>query len=188
MSMEEQRNILRQVVLAGIFAALVFVITYFVKIPVPQVSRGAYINLGDTAIYIVASLINPVFAMFAAGFGSALADVAYGGGIYIPATLFIKGLMGFAAATIARKGKFGAYILSCVVGGLIMLLGYGIFEIGFFTLLRMRSGIDFSNAFVFGLSSALGSSLFNLIQFAGGVALALPFYTVLPRIKKAGRF
>ena len=68
--MDEKRNTLRQIVLAGIFAALVFVITFFVKIPVPQISRGAYINLGDTAIYIVASLINPVYAMFAAGFGS----------------------------------------------------------------------------------------------------------------------
>ena len=167
--MEEKRTTLRQIVLAGIFAALVFVITFFVKIPVPQISRGAYINLGDTAIYIIASLINPLYAMFAAGFGSMLADVAYGGGIYIPATLIIKGLMGFVAAYIAKRGSFGAYAVSCIAAGAIMVVGYGIFE----TFL------------LGGIVPALASSVFNLIQFAGGVILALPFYTVLPRIRKA---
>ncbi len=168
--MDEKRNTLRQIVLAGIFAALVFVITFFVKIPVPQISRGAYINLGDTAIYIVASLINPVYAMFAAGFGSALADVAYGGGIYIPATLVIKGLMGFVAAHIAKHGNFAVYIISCLAAGLIMVVGYGLFE-----------------AAAFGIAVAIASVTYNLLQFAGGVILALPFYAVLPRIKKAGK-
>lgn len=155
-------------VLAGIFAALIFVITYFIKIPLPAVTRGAYINLGDTAIYIVASLINPLYAMFAAGIGSAMADVAYGGGIYIPATLVIKGLMGWVAAIIARQGKFGAYIISCVVAGIIMVAGYGLFETA-----------------VFGLKTALASSVYNLIQLAGGVIAALPFYVAIQRIKAA---
>ncbi|MEX1308374.1 MAG: ECF transporter S component [Eubacteriales bacterium] len=168
--MEENRKALKQIVLAGIFAALVFVVTYFVKIPVPQISRGAYINLGDTAIYIIASLINPLYAMFAAGFGSMLADIAYGGGIYIPATLVIKGLMGLVAAKIAKRGQFGAYVVACLVAGAIMVVGYGAFE----TFL------------LGGIKPALASSVFNLIQFAGGVILALPFYAVLPRIKKAG--
>ena len=168
--MEENRKTLRQLVLAGIFAALVFVVTFFIKIPVPQISRGAYINLGDTVIYIVAALINPIYAMFAAGFGSMLADVAYGGGIYIPATLIIKGLMGLVAAKIAKNGSFKSFVIACLVGGAIMVIGYGLFE-----------------AAVFGIAVAIASAPFNLIQFAGGVILAMPFYAVLPRIRQAGK-
>jgi len=165
--LEEKRKNLRQIVLAGIFAALIFVVTYFIKFPLPAISRGAYINLGDTMIYIVASLINPLYALFAAGFGSMLADVAYGGGIYIPATLVIKGMMGFVAATIMKRGTFGAYIVACVSAGLIMVIGYGLFE-----------------TVLYGFEAAIASSVFNLIQFVGGLLAAMPFYVVLNRINR----
>ncbi len=166
--MSEKRQELRNIVAAGIFAALICIVTYFVKFPLPQISRGAYINLGDTMIYIVAALINPVYAMLAAGIGSGLADLLYGGGIYIPATVIIKGVMGYVCAKIMNRGQFPAYIIACVTGGIIMVLGYGLFETA-----------------LYGLKAALASSIFNLIQLAGGVIIALPCYFILPRINKS---
>ena len=163
--MNENRQNLRNIVTAGIFAALICIITYFIKLPLPQLSRGAYINLGDTAIYIIAALINPVYAMFAAGIGSGLADLLYGGGVYIPATVIIKGLMGYVSAMIMRGGKFPHYIIACITGGVIMVLGYGLFE-----------------TMLYGLETALASSIFNLIQLVGGVLIALPCYFIIRRI------
>jgi len=162
---------LRNIVAAGIFAALICIVTFFIKIPLGQISGGAYINLGDLVIYIVAALINPLYAFLAAGVGSALADVMYGGGIYIPATFLIKGLMGLVCSMIAKNGRFVSYIIACVTGGVIMVLGYGLFE-----------------TFLFGFKAALASGAFNLIQFAGGVLLAVPCYFVVNTIKKSIAF
>ena len=153
--------------MAGICAALIFVVTFLIKIPVPISMSGAYINLGDTIIYIVAFLINPIFAMLAAGIGSAIADMMFGAGVYILPTLFIKGLMGLACAMICKDGSFKRFVLACVVGGIIMVVGYGAFE-----------------AIAFGLSVAIANLPYNLIQFTGGIIAAIAFYKVLPRLKK----
>ena len=44
---------IRKLVLAGVLAALVFVVTAFTKIPSPFV-RGAYYHAGDSIIYLSA--------------------------------------------------------------------------------------------------------------------------------------
>jgi len=165
--MNENKFSIKNIAVAGICAALVFVVTFLIKIPVPISMSGAYINLGDTIIYIVAFLINPIFAMLAAGIGSAIADIMFGAGVYILPTLLIKGLMGFACAMINKNGSFVRYVLACVVGGVIMVVGYGAFE-----------------AFAFGISVAIANMPYNLIQFAGGIIVAVVFYKVLPRLKK----
>ena len=72
-------------------AALIFAITYLVRIPVPG-TVGGYINLGDTAIYMAAFLFGGPMAGAAAAIGSALADTAAGAAYYIlPTFLNQKG-------------------------------------------------------------------------------------------------
>ena len=143
---------------------MIFVFTYLIRIPVT--STGAYMNIGDCIIYCAGMLVGAPWAAAASGLGSMLADILVGGGIYIPATLIIKGLMGFVCAAIMKNAKFPGFIMACILGGAIMVVGYGLFE-----------------WFSFSWAYAVGTVPFNLIQWAAGVAGAVVLYYPVKRIK-----
>ena len=84
--------------LSGMMAALVFVATYFFKLPV-SITQG-YIHLGDGFILLGASLLGWA-SVPAAAIGSALADLLGGYTLYILPTFVIKGLV---AAVIQQYG------------------------------------------------------------------------------------
>ena len=67
----------KQLAVAGVMAALVFVMTYLPKVPVPI--TGGYIHLGDGMIFLGAILLGPV-GIASAAVGSALSDLV--GGLY----------------------------------------------------------------------------------------------------------
>jgi len=168
--MDERRRVLRKIIMAGLFAAIICVVTFVSGLLMPRMANGGYVNLGDTVIYMTASLLSPVFAMFAAGIGSGLADVFMGAGPYIIPTILIKGLMGLVCGFIAKEGNFSRYALSCITGGLIMLGGYFIFE-----AFVLRLGIEVAVSYL----------LVNMLQFFGGILFALVLYSTLPRLKKS---
>ncbi len=154
----------RKLAVSSVMAALIFILTFSIRIPVPGLAGGAYLNIGDSLIYCAAFMLGGIPAMFAAGIGSMLADIAGGAMIYAPATLIIKGLMGLACGAMLARPSFGRFVFASVTGGAIMVAGYGIYEF-----------------FVFGAAYALTSLPFNLIQWGGGVGIALLLY--LPFLK-----
>ena len=94
----------RTLVIASMLTAIIFLSTYYVKFPVPK-APGAYVNIGDSVIYISGVLLAFPWAAGAAAIGSMLADIMYGGGWYIPATFVIKGLMGLVASLFLYRKK-----------------------------------------------------------------------------------
>jgi uncharacterized membrane protein len=164
--LEKQSLKTRKITVCAVMTALVFVVTVFVKIPVPA-SSGAYLNVGDIVIYICAYVLGGPLTALIAGAGSCLADLAAGSAVYALPTLAIKGIMGFAAGTIMRKQRMPFYILGCIAGGAVMTGGYAVFEALFFDTYYMLSMLPF-----------------NLVQWAGCVAFALIFYTVANNISK----
>ncbi|MDR0991674.1 MAG: ECF transporter S component [Ruminococcus sp.] len=154
------------IAMTGICAAVIFSVTCFLRIPVP-LPGGAYINLGDSAIFTAAILTGAYPAAIAAAFGSALADLAAGAPVYIPATFIIKGVMGFLFAKITEKSvNFKTYIAAAVLCGTVMIIGYGIYE-----------------SLVFSIPFAVSSLPFNLIQAAGSVAVSAVLYKPVLKIK-----
>ena len=116
----------------AIFTALNFVITFWVQIPIP--ATGGYINVGDIAVMFTALLFGPIIGGITGGLGPMLADI-YSGAyiIYAPATLIIKGIEGFLIGLISNPRKcFGRIsyrdILAVIVGGILIPLGYFIYE------------------------------------------------------------
>ena len=61
----------KKLTLAGMFAALTALLTYFPQIPV---ATGGYIHLGDSLIYTAAIVYGGLFGAVTAGVGSAIAD------------------------------------------------------------------------------------------------------------------
>ena len=117
----------RMLVMAGLFAALGCVATMVLQVPSPT---GGYMNLGDTVVILGAYLLGPVYGAIAGGVGPALADLLSGYGVYVPATLVIKALMGLTAALLYRAlgRKSWAPVVCGVAAEAIMVVGYCLFD------------------------------------------------------------
>lgn len=152
----------------GIFAALICVLTMIFAIPIP--ATQGFINIGDAGVMITGLLFGPIIGGIAGGVGSALADIALGYTIYAPATLIIKGLEGFIVGLIANPKKNYKKlnyrdILAVVIGGMIMVFGYLIYE-----------------TIIFGFPIALYEFILNItIQFGVSVIIAIIFAKTVRR-------
>lgn len=167
-----KKDNLLKIVLTAVFAALVYVATSLIQIPIP--ATGGYINLGDGIVLLGAFVLGPVYGAAAAGIGSALADILLGYAAYAPATLVIKATMAVAAALIYRTLKSrlkAASPIAAVAGEIIMVAGYFIYE-----SILLHYGL--------GAAAAIPG---NCIQgVAGAVAGVLLFQALyaIPQIKK----
>ena len=147
----------KKIAVMGVLAALVFVMTYLIRIPIP--ATEGYVNLGDTVILVSSYLLGPV-APIPAAIGSALADLLAGYAHYVIPTAVIKGAMGaVAGAVIMKSKKMGFRILAFVLAEIIMVGGYFAYE---------------SMPFMYGPAVALASVPFNAVQAAVGILVALP--------------
>lgn len=120
----------KKIVMAALLAALACIATMIVKIPSPL--KG-YLNLGDCIVLAAGWMLSPAYGFFAAGLGSALADVFSGYVLYAPATFIIKGCMALIAfygyKMLHKKlGSFSSRIISGVIAEIVMVLGYLAFE------------------------------------------------------------
>lgn len=165
----------KKLVLNSLMIALVFLATYFSRIPTPL--PGGYFNLGDAVVMLAAVFLGPVAGMAAGAIGSCLADLAAAAFIFAPATFVVKGLEGLVVGLLAamsfRKKASGqnafsaGIIVSVVTGAIFMVAGYFVAEaflLGFF-----GEG--------FGLTAAIAELLPNLIQ--GGLSAVLSYILIV---------
>ena len=82
-----------KVVLTGIMTSLVLVATMIIRIHIPF-TQG-YVHLGDAVIFLSVLILGKKYGTFAAGVGSALADLLSGYAYYAPWTFVVKALMAF---------------------------------------------------------------------------------------------
>ena len=150
--------------MAGMMAAMVFVATYFLKLPVPMTS--GYVHLGDAFVLIGAGLLGPI-AIPAAALGSMLADVLMGYSVYAIPTLLCKGLVAYVVVLGNRFKSLWAQLGLMVLAEMCMVAVYFACEA---TLLG------------YGLGGALANVTGNLVQGASGVVIAA---VLLPALKRA---
>ncbi|MCF0138337.1 MAG: ECF transporter S component [Oscillospiraceae bacterium] len=155
---------MKKLVFSALFAALTCCAT-LLRFP----AGIGYIHAGDAVVLLAAFLLDPLWGAFAAGLGSALADLLAGYALYAPASLVIKLLMALTAGLVLRKCPVKRETFKAVTAGvlaeLIMLAGYFCFE-----------------CFVLGYgAAALGSVPTNLIQAAFGVAAGVSLYGALAK-------
>lgn len=159
---------IRKYVMAAVAAALVCAATMVVKIPSPL---SGYLHLGDGLVLLCGWLLSPVYAFFAAGLGSALADLFSGYALYALPTFLIKGVMAIVAYYIAAllRGRLGR-LLSCVIAGgvaeLLMIAGYLVFE-----------------GFMYGFVPSLVNIPANAVQGVAGLILGVVFLRVFERYR-----
>jgi len=177
----ERKKTIRYVAYLAVFAALTFVATFSITIPMVSLS-GGYINFGDTIIFVASAILGPIGGLVSGAIGSMIADLVVAPS-YALITLIVKGLEGLLAGLtvqfikrIAKEKKWSdyvAFIVGFIVGGLEMVLGY---YIGGGILLGIMEGsmqvgfeislLDIPSNFIqFGVSVAVGYAIsLGLIQ------------------------
>ncbi len=144
-----------KIVYAALFAALIFVGTQLIQIPLPF----GYVNFGDGFVLLSAVMVGGPYAVVAAAVGAALADILSGYVPYVPATLVIKALMvvvmlgmGKLGKKKGRKGETVMWTVGAVLAELVMAGGYFLYDTA-----------------LYGLAGALTALPGNLLQ--GGIAV-----------------
>lgn len=154
----------QQLTFCGVMAALVFVMSYFPKMPVPV--TGGYVHLGDGAIFLAVLLMGPL-GIPAAAIGSGLSDLIGGYMLYVLPTLIIKAAMALIVWKLYRKNSCFSAVIAFVAAETVMVLGYFAFE-----------------CVASGTAAAAAAILPNVIQGVTGVALGLVCVVLEPRLKK----
>ena len=152
----------RIIAIAGAMLALVFVLTWVPKVPIP----GGYIHLGDAGIYAASFLFGPLVGVFAAAFGTMFSDLAAGYGSYAPGTFVIHGIQGLVAGYMAWRRGLIAMVAAAVVGGAIVVGGYFVYQ-----WLILGEGVGAAGA----------SVLLNILQVVGGGVLGIALVIAVRR-------
>jgi uncharacterized membrane protein len=155
-----KNNRTRRTVLTALFAALIFLGIFIIKIPIA--ATGGYIHFGDGFIYIASSILPLPFAAAAAAVGGALADMLAGYIAYAPWTAVIKALMGIVGA---HSGGAGMAVLATVIAGIINIAGYFVVE-----------------CFMYSVPAAFAGVPMNCLQSAFGVVI---FFILAPAFSRA---
>lgn len=164
---------IRKLISASLLAALVCVATMIIKVPSPL---NGYINLGDCVVLLSGMVLSPMYGFFAAGIGSAMADLFSGYVLYAPATFIIKGAMALIVFYVSKilKKKLGNFI-SRVIGGFLaevfMILGYFVFE-----------------GFLYGFAPSVVNIPPNAVQGCAGLILGLILIKALENIKGISKY
>lgn len=121
-------------VLTGIFAALSFVVTVYIAIPIPGTSGAGYLNLSDVFIFVLAALVNPWIGGLVGGISGFLSDLFLGYSYFAPFTLMIKFIEGIVAGylfrALTKSGKrtkviyFWKSLVAFITGGIVMAILY----------------------------------------------------------------
>ena len=159
-----------RIVIAAMFAAMVAVMTAFVKIP----TAGGYVHIGDSMIYLAAAFLPMPYAVLAAAIGGGIADLITGYTDTIVYTVIIKACNALFFSAKGEKLFTKRNALMTIPSGLVTVIGYSVSK-----LIRMLlAGDSFHSALV----NALWKMPENSIQ---AVASALIFIVIALALDKA---
>lgn len=174
--MEIQNNInikTKELVTSSLLIAVVFVSTYFVRIPSPfSLNSGGLIHLGNVMFFMAAIVFGKKQGAIAGAFGMGLFDILSGYIIWAPFTFIIRGVMGFTIGYFANAhGRKGNSLKWNIVGLSIASI-------------FLVSGYFISNLILFhNLVSAIAAIYGDLTQVFIGFALGIPLTLAVKKTK-----
>lgn len=159
---------LYNLVLGALFAALIFVATAVISIPIP--GGAGYVHLGDVLVYLTGVILPLPFSVISAAVGGALADLQAGVPIYLPATILIKGLTSFAFTGKNEKMLCPRNFIALPVAMLLCAGGYFVYE-----------------CFIYDVSTAVAGIVYNLIQALASIVLFVILGLIFDKVGLVGR-
>lgn len=155
-------NLKRAMILAMI-VALNVAMAFFILIPVPATNGN--INLCDAGIIFAALLYGKREGAIVGGLSGLLLDLVSGYAIFMPFSLVVHGLEGFAVGAIAKRDDNKSKALAIVVGAIIVVIGYFI-----------------TNTILYGVAAGIPGLLTDTIQSVVGSVVGLVLYHILHRV------
>ena len=144
----------QRIVFSGMFIALVTVAT-FINVPYPG-SAGGLMHLGTLMLFIISLKFGKTYGALAGGIGMGIFDVLGGWMSWAPGTLVVRLIMGYVVGWIAQDEKgqgsnIYRNIIAIAVGGIIMIVGYYLYEAIFLTTFEAASLSFVGNAAQIGI-------------------------------------
>jgi len=149
---------IKLICISAMFAALVFVATFLVKVPLPV----GYVHIGDGIVFLASALLPLPYAMVASAVGVGLADLCAGYAIYIPITVIIRIL---TVLFFSRKKQMLSWhnIIALAAAIVLCAVGYWAFE----AIFVYESGIAALAGLPFNIAqSALGAIIYIVVSKA----------------------
>ena len=151
------------VAIIGLMSALIFVGTYFFKIP----TAFGYTHLGDCMIILTVCLFGTRRGVLAGAIGAGLSDFIGGYAIWVLPTMLMKSLWALIAGYIMYhmlpNHKY-SWLIGAIIGGIVHTIGYVLV-----------------NVISYGSAAAAVEILPNSIQSAAGVILGGIAYMALSK-------
>lgn len=167
------RKIFLNIAYIALFSALIFILTYFIKIP--YALNNGYFNLSDALIIFSSIYFGPIVSIPSAIISTSLADLFSGYASSIIFTIIAKSLESLVTFIMFKflfKHKYLKYIL-LYISIIPMVLTYFVYY------------LVVNN---FSLLPSLTSSSFDIIQGMIGVSLGLVLYLMLNKIDVSNRY
>lgn len=162
----------------ALMAAIVYVVTAMINVPVGIGGNKAVLHLGDSIVFLAAVLLGKKKAAIAAAIGMSLFDLLSPYAIWAPYTFVIKGIMGYIAAVIAYRSSYkGENILnnifSFAIAGIWMIGGYYLAGI----IIELYGNVPLNQAAIAELTYIPA----NIAQVIVGIIIAVPISEMLRR-------
>lgn len=114
--------VVKKMCIVAIFAALTFIVTAFIPIPI---NGAGYFNFSDVFIFMIATLVDPISGGLVGAIGASFADLQAGYAAYMPFTAVIKFFEGFILGIIVRRFKSPViHYFSFALAGVFMAGAY----------------------------------------------------------------
>lgn len=185
MERKKSKQLLQQIILASLFAAMTTVLTFYIKIPM----HNGYLHLGDSMIYLAAAFLPTPLAMISAGLGGMFADAFGGYTMYMLPTFIIKASLVLPfnrknGKILTKRNVFALFIAS-----LITIFGYYVAEV-ILVSVSATNGFDHFCEYFFSpvaWSSALYCIPGNIMQAVGSAVVFVPLAIALDKINIKGK-
>jgi uncharacterized membrane protein len=166
---------LYDIVVVGVMAAIVFALTYFIRIEIPTPAGPTNLKLANAFILLAGMLFGGLRGGLAGGIGSMIFDLI--NPAYItsaPFTLIFFFMMGFVCGVVSGIGeKKGNQPLWNVIGGIAGAATYFVLHIGKSIIELVLAGSDFGAALV-ACSTKMVTSGINIVTGVVIAALLAP--------------
>ena len=168
------RKTFRNLTLTGVLTALVFVVARF--LPAIPLGINAYVNLGDTVIYLSVLVLPTPYAIAAGAIGAALSDLTFGAVLWVIPTLLVKALIVLTAKGLCKVSKHHDLMISLC--GVVGVIGYYLAEVVLIRFFIVSDQMTWAAGVVGSAASIWG----NVVQGLGSGILFYAFAKVLRRI------
>ncbi|WMJ22409.1 ECF transporter S component [Paludicola sp. MB14-C6] len=180
--------------IVGVMAAIIFVITYFIKLPIATPAGNTMIKLANAFCLLAGILFGGVRGGLAAGLGSMLFDLL--DPIYItsaPYTLVFFFVMAFVCGIISnlKRKEDGSLNLSFVIlGSVVGALSYYVLNIGKSIIMKTVEAVGFAELFTAtggeAFQAAIAANVPKMITSSINVVIAVVIACIFaPILKKA---